>query len=112
MKTPMIRQGDVLLQKVDKQINILDATEATVDPKVPGRVVLAYGEATGHHHSISTDYAKMYEWKGDRLLEVKEGAVLEHQEHSAITLEPGVYKVVQQREFDPSEESESRFVLD
>jgi hypothetical protein len=94
-KRATYRQGDVLLQKMDKlpeNVHPVDWQE---------RVVLAYGEVTGHAHAISTKYAKMYMWQGERLLEVQPGAKLVHEEHGTIALPEGVYKVVQQREYVP-----------
>lgn len=91
------RQGDVLLVKVD-----LDALpQGAVQQDVDGRIVLAYGEVTGHAHAIDATLASMYQWKGDRLLEAKVGARLVHEEHNPIDLEPGYYRVVQQREYEP-----------
>jgi hypothetical protein len=98
------RQGDVLLKRIDKLPE--DAHVLEWDK----RIVLAYGEVTGHAHAISTDYAKMYMWKGDRLLEVKTGAKLVHEEHATIALPEGVYQVIQQREYVP--EAPPRDVLD
>lgn len=54
MKQPIqYRQGDVLLVRIDN-----DDTEGYVEvPRDAGRVVLAYGEATGHAHAIYDDGA-------------------------------------------------------
>ena len=91
------RQGDVLLVKVD-----MDALpKGAVAQNSKGRIVLAYGEVTGHAHAIDSTFASLYQWKGDRLIEVKPGARLVHEEHNAIDLEPGFYKVIQQREYEP-----------
>ena len=100
----IFRQGDVLLQRIDR------LPENALPVKWDDRVVLAYGEVTGHAHAISTQYAKMYMLKGDRLLEVKPGAVLVHEEHATITLPEGFYKVIQQREYVP--EAPPRDVVD
>jgi hypothetical protein len=98
------RQGDVLLQRIDR----LPSDAHPVEWQ--DRVILAYGEVTGHAHAISTEHASMYMWKGDRLLEIKTGARLVHEEHSTINLPEGVYKVVQQREYVP--EAPPRDVVD
>lgn len=91
------RQGDVLLMKVAE----LPKEAKPVDWKKEGRIILAYGEVTGHAHAIALNLAKMYQWDGDRLIDCKEGAVLTHEEHATIVIEPGVYKVIQQREYTP-----------
>lgn len=101
---PTYRQGDVLLQK-------MDTLPAGAEPvEFDNRVVLAYGEVTGHCHALSTATASMYTYRGERLIEVKEGALLRHEEHATITLPQGVYKVIQQREYVP--EAPPRDVLD
>jgi hypothetical protein len=103
-KNGIFRQGDVLLQRIDKLPAAASLVEAT------DRVILAYGEVTGHAHAISADYAQMYVWKGDRLLEIKPGAQLVHEEHATINLPAGTYRVIQQREFIP--DAAPRIVVD
>ena len=103
--TKIYRQGDVLIQKVDMKVP-KTAKQLEQDN---GRVILAYGEVTGHAHAIDGRLAERYQWKDDVLLDVKEQTQLRHEEHSAITLEPGVYKVTRQREYAPEA---IRFVAD
>lgn len=98
------RQGDVLLQRVDQ----LPGNALPVEWK--DRVVLAYGEVTGHAHAISTEMAQMYTSRGERFLAVKPGAELVHEEHSTIKLLEGFYRVIQQREYVP--EAPARDVVD
>jgi hypothetical protein len=97
MKLKTYRQGDVLIQQVVKIPK--DATKQ----KAKGRIILAHGEATGHHHSLDVDAADW--WKrddGSQFLHVKSGgAALEHQEHGTIALPPGKYEVRRQREYSP-----------
>lgn len=96
----MYRQGDVLIKPVTK----MPAAVKKVD-RDAGRVVLAYGEVTGHAHAISDERCDLF--AGDKLearfLEVlAEGGVeLLHEEHSTITLPPGIYEVTRQREYGP-----------
>lgn len=49
----MIRQGDVNLYQAKSIVDVSGLKKAK--SKVPGRVVLAYGEVTGHHHSIDAN---------------------------------------------------------
>jgi hypothetical protein len=98
------RQGDVLLVKVDK------LPEQARPVEWEDRVILAYGEVTGHAHALSTEQVKMYTWKGDRLLDINSTAKLVHEEHATIVLPAGVYRVVQQREYVP--EAPPRDVVD
>lgn len=96
------RQGDVLLVPVERI-----PADAKQVPPVDGTVVLALGEATGHHHSISSGAAL---FRPDDVpvggpggfLEVgATGATLAHQEHSAIALPPGLYRQAVQVEETP-----------
>lgn len=91
------RQGDVLLQAIAE-------TPANLTPRTKqGRVILAHGEATGHHHSFPRQAADDYTDAGGGLVIVaKEGAALEHQEHSAIPVPAGAYRGIRQREYTPS----------
>jgi hypothetical protein len=97
MTTKTYRQGDVLIQQVAR----IPSAAARQKPK--GRIILALGEATGHHHSVDIEAADW--WKGDngdQFLEVKSrGASVEHQEHAALELPPGKYLVRRQREYTP-----------
>jgi hypothetical protein len=94
-QTQLYRQGDVLLQKVDA------LPEGLVPVTWERRIVLAYGEVTGHAHALSTLHAEMFTRQGERYLQVKPGAELVHEEHATIKLPEGYYKVVQQREYVP-----------
>lgn len=87
------RQGDILLVKVTR----LPASAVRETNK--DRIVLAYGEATGHAHAISSNFAQAFRTNSQRFLEAYEGAVLVHEEHSAIPLAQGTYQIIRQREF-------------
>jgi hypothetical protein len=97
MKLKTYRQGDVLIQQVAR------IPSDAVKQKAKGRIILAHGEATGHHHSVGIDRADW--WKhgdSEQFLDVKSGGVaVEHQEHAAIELPPGKYRVTRQREYTP-----------
>ena len=53
MRQIQFRQGDVYLE----QIKSLPSNLQIKEPDLPGKIVLAYGEATGHHHSIEVTEA-------------------------------------------------------
>jgi hypothetical protein len=92
------RQGDVLL----KQIAAIPG--GTKKQEARDRIVLAYGEVTGHAHAIhDLDSVEVYVGQGGELyLEVKsEGCTLRHEEHAAIAIPPGQYERVLQREYSP-----------
>lgn len=68
--------------------------------------MLAYGEATGRHHSIASSSGTLFvdDKNQATLLEVTEAlADLEHQEHNTIKLPAGRYRVIHQREYHPQE---------
>lgn len=96
------RQGDVLIMKSRKRRPNREPLK-----RDGGRVVLAYGEATGHAHAIANRGARLYEIEGleDRFLEVlaRGGVDLVHEEHGTITLPRGNYVVRRQREYSPQE---------
>jgi hypothetical protein len=93
----MYRQGDVLLRPVNA---VPDGLKAV--PLDKGRVILAYGEVTGHAHAVEGDVellAADLEEMEQRFLRVEAGAQIVHEEHGTITLPPGLYEVSRQREF-------------
>lgn len=93
----MYRQGDVLLMPV----KAIPGT-AKNGERDNGRIVLAYGEVTGHAHAISEESVQILEHEGTRYIRVPdEGAKLRHEEHRAITLAPGDYRIVTQKEYTP-----------
>ena len=92
------RQGDVLIRRVASI-----PSEAKPKERDGGRVILAYGEVTGHAHQIADPDAV-----GAVLLTVAESATflrltkkaqLVHEEHAPIDLAPGTYEVLHQREY-------------
>ena len=114
--TAAIRQGDVLLLPVAALP--ADVTEV---PDQQRKIVLAWGEVTGHHHRIedhrpaqrageiadaTTSRAKarlVVAPTGERYLEVSEPVTLSHEEHTAHVIPAGVYLLPQQVEYTPSE---------
>lgn len=118
----MFRQGDVLLIAIASAL--VGARNARRDR---GRIVLAYGEVTGHAHAVRQrganltvleDRVSMGEAARQLLaecgltteirdeevvgvLDVAKGAVVEHEEHASIALDEGRYLVLRQREYSP-----------
>lgn len=93
-----VRQGDVLLVRVD-----VDLKGARHVPRDGGRVVLAYGEVTGHAHAIREQHAVLRTLGGHRYLQAPVAFTVEHEEHAPISLDAGTYEVVIQREYVPAE---------
>lgn len=109
--TFQIRQGDVLVTDVIPPPAIDEAHAASRDDR--GRVVLAAGEVTGHHHAIKERGVSLLRAEGvhDAVLTVgKEMAWLVHEEHGQIAIPTGRYTVRIQREW--SDESSARPVQD
>lgn len=118
----IIRQGDVLLTPVSALP--ADLKEVPMDR---GRIVLAYGEVTGHAHAIADHVAQVATlsgadeiaqaaiarakakarlWQaptGERYLQVVEPVTLTHEEHTAHVIAPGIYQVPHQVEYTPAE---------
>jgi hypothetical protein len=86
----MKRQGDLLIIKVDR------IPKNAIKQK---NRVLAEGEVTGHLHEL--DSGELYECDGVLYFRVNGHAALNHPEHKTIEFEPGEYKVIRQREYEP-----------
>jgi len=98
----MVRQGDVLLKRVESPAYPLNPKPTRIKPE-QGRVILGRGEATGHHHSLVADDDTELVTLGDKmLLTLVRGSTLSHQEHAPIELPGGTYEVVPQREYVPT----------
>lgn len=95
------RQGDVLLIKLAEAEAKALGLARQVWP-TNGRAVLAFGEATGHTHSVDGADAALDERRAERYLAVWAPTELTHEEHAPIRLDPGFYRVVRQREFVPT----------
>ena len=102
----MYRQGDVLLEPttIPRTAKVVNRTQRF------GRkrgLILAYGEATGHHHSIDDSLARMLEDGEHTYVRIPpRGAFLRHEEHHPLNLEGGEYEVRRQREYDAPEAGE------
>jgi hypothetical protein len=100
-KNPFYRQGDVGITRVAA----LPANATPVENT--SRIVLAYGEVTGHAHALAPGEAREFTFAEAggivrRFLEVFDlGATVLHEEHAPISLPPGFYEITQQREYTP-----------
>jgi hypothetical protein len=112
------RQGDVLVRRIESlPEGLVEANES------PSRIVLQFGEVTGHAHAIHntkgatalleagerTSLVKGMEGGRKGFIKVTEQSSLTHEEHGTIPLEPGFYEVTRQKEYAPEE---SRWVND
>jgi hypothetical protein len=99
----VIRQGDVVLVRV-KAI----PKDAVEQPASGNKVILALGEATGHHHRFEFQDAshnvKLYVAHGGaRYLDVSAPSALVHEEHDAAMVPAGLYLLPVQVEYSPKE---------
>lgn len=109
----MKRQGDVLLVPVEE----VPAGAAEAGRDEASRIVLAVGEKSGHAHAIRNPEVTAFKMETaesdasnralvDFILVGGSGAKLAHEyidmrkaDHDPIELEPGAYRVVQQRNY-------------
>jgi hypothetical protein len=105
--TSLFAQGDLLIERVAD----IPPSGTLLNSGRDGAMVLAEGETTGHRHAI---YDRVTMFRDDALArDIPVGlyvghvtvdgpsARLEHQEHDAITLPKGTYRVRRQRELEP-----------
>lgn len=115
MTHQIIRQGDVLLQRIDELPAGL--TEAKRDEH--GHIVLALGELSGHRHAIRDKHVTSFlvptserdaslSADVDYILVGGSGATLNHElisgikaDHEPVSLAPGAYRVIGQRQYHP-----------
>jgi len=108
-------QGDLLIERVAD----IEPTGTILAPATSGETVLAEGEVTGHRHAI---FEAVTMFRDDALardipsglyvghVRVDGDAVkLVHDEHDAIVLSRGTFRVRRQRELEPRD---ARVVLD
>ena len=114
------QQGDVLLVAVTKLVESGIRSECKIETggDENGKIILALGEATGHHHRfelnkldpgvmVSTVHERYGGYGGsgyrrDASYYLVEGgpATLYHEEHNPLTDPPGLYRRTIIREFD------------
>ncbi len=100
----MYRQGDVLIVPIEESAvppHVADAPAEARDSR--GRMVLALGEVTGHAHAV-VGPGRLVREPGTSLgtlLHLPDGGRVVHEEHAAVGLPKGWYRVVRQREYVP-----------
>lgn len=99
------RQGDIGFVLV----STIPSESKKKSTEIQGRLVLAHGEVTGHHHSLVDDggCALLDDPlnKDNSFLEIfNESATIEHQEHGTIRLPKGKYHVIRQVEWTDEQE--------
>lgn len=100
-----IRQGDVLIERIDGETTHVEGTDARKNK----RVILAEGEVTGHCHEVVGSQislirprlpVKDYEY----FMQVGRDAIMEHPDHRpTIPIKVGQYKSIPQMQYTPAE---------
>jgi hypothetical protein len=91
------RQGDVAILRIDA----LPEGEAKPVKRDAKRIVLAYGEVTGHAHAIATPGVKLMEVGSERYLTADKPFAITHEEHATVHVPAGTFRVIRQREYSP-----------
>ena len=102
-------QGDILIERVEDAATSGEIIQSARN----GSVVVAEGEATGHHHRLVWSVT-MY--RDDAIArDIPSGLYvahvtvrsptsrLVHEEHAPITLEKGTYRIRRQRQLEPTD---------
>ncbi len=108
-------QGDLLIERVAD----IPVSGVPMEPGPDGAAVLLEGETTGHRHAI---YDRVTMFRDDALAhDIPNGlyvghvrvdgpcARIQHDEHDAITVPKGIYRIRRQRELEPKD---ARIVAD
>lgn len=100
----MYRQGDVLIVPLEETAlpdGVRDLPRQPRDGR--GRLVLALGEVTGHAHAVIGPGTLVREPGplGASYLHLPDGGRVVHEEHAAIPLPKGWFRVIRQREYVP-----------
>ena len=94
-KLEIYRQGDVLIEKVER-INVPFTAKTSY--------VLAYGEVTGHKHEVFSNHGTLGVTEINHEVYISiEGTngIVKHEEHNPICLDSGHYKITIQEEYSP-----------
>lgn len=96
-------QGDVYIKACKLPENC-----KSVDAEKDGKVILALGEQTGHHHRFEQDNVQMFhanDNSGRRFIVISENpATLYHEEHAPIEFAPGTYEIFIARQWTDENE--------
>ncbi len=90
------RQGDLLFVRQD-------SLPVAASLATRNSVVILEGETTGHAHRLASRKtgAILETPDGQLWLDITRATQIVHEEHHAITLDPGAWLVVRQREYSP-----------
>ena len=92
MSNKIYRQGDILFIETDSV-----PESGTPAARVGGRIIVAEGESTGHHHAIAAPQTQMFTQDALTWIVAPDVTEVTHEEHDTVTLPAGRYWVVRQR---------------
>ena len=100
------RQGDIFIEKINELPDLDNKTYFSIEgQEIPGKIILAHGEATGHKHAISIKNNNILLVKAANdnkfFIIVTNESDLVHEEHEKIKLPVGNYEITRQREYTP-----------
>ena len=95
------QQGDVTYERVRE---IPNGAQKKKRVHAKGHI-LAEGEATNHFHAIA-DECELFEHEGTLYLKNEKEVTLNHEEHGAQVIEPGIWKIGRVSEYDYFSEAE------
>lgn len=98
-----IRQGDVLLERIDEPLEKSRKLDGNGHPLAG---LLVEGERTGHAHRLPS---RVYDAAGDTVLMLERPTALTHEEHRHIEVPAGWYRVIIQREHVAAAETRRRY---
>ena len=96
------RHGDVIINQISKQ----EYSELGSSTTQKSDLTIAYGEATGHHHTLNAKSGTAQvlvspETQEATAFRVDQKTELTHQEHKTISIPKGYYRVEFEREHEP-----------
>jgi hypothetical protein len=105
MNMKAIRHGDV---------DLIPVTKPNSGGEQKQEYTLAYGEVTGHHHTLYPlspgAFLTLFQDGEKRVIDVEGNFVLRHQEHDELTIPPGTYEILIEREYNPFEKMMKKVV--
>lgn len=99
------RHGDILIQPYESKEELKSLGEFK-------SYILAEGETTGHKHLlVSEKLMEVFQKEnGEIVFKLNSPAKISHEEHNEIIIQPGIYEVGNEREFNYFENATQRVV--
>jgi hypothetical protein len=102
MNKNQIQHGDILIRRIG---TLPDGCQEV--SRRNGRIIVAEGELTGHHHTIVAEGCRLLQLKNELYLEVTADQVeITHEEHKTLPIPKGVYQIGKVKEYDYIQEME------